>query len=68
MKKINSFWVGTAAYLLVVLGPPALKMAGILACGWLLATCLLWGPALLLAACIVLGLLFKAGAGHAAHE
>lgn len=70
-KSSKSFWVGLVAYLLVLAAPPVLKLSGLepfAGCSWLVATCLLWGPALLLVVVIALGAVFKAGTGHSPHE
>jgi hypothetical protein len=70
-KSKRSFWIGYVAYLIVLVAPPALKLAGqepFAGITWLVATCLIWGPALLLVVVIILGAIFKAGTGHSAHE
>lgn len=70
-KSRKSCWVGLVAYLLVLGAPPVLKLVGLepfAGLSWLVATCLIWGPALLLLVVIALGAVFKAGVGYSAHE
>jgi uncharacterized BrkB/YihY/UPF0761 family membrane protein len=61
-KQSISTLVGLAAYLLVVLAMPVGKtvhLAILAKVSWLKATCLLWGPWVLLVAFVTLALLYR---------
>jgi hypothetical protein len=71
IQKPIAVWVGLGAYLLAQAALPVLKLARVAPVAhysWWKATCLLWGPGLLLVVVVFLGLVFKAGTGRAAHE
>lgn len=61
-KKTNSVLIGLLVYLVVVVGVPLAKLAGLPALAgwsWWRATCLAWGPWLLVVLCLGGVLLFK---------